>query len=144
MVGLLISRREVEQPLDSVRAGVPRPETDGGSASRALHSRVRLGIERSEHRAHHACLREPLWLLPPAEEAGEAGEEAGPQKGNASLAPGVEEPKKRRTPAVDWAGLLRRRFAWDIFACAHCAGRLKGAPALEARREPPPTSDQPR
>jgi hypothetical protein len=35
MVGLLISRREVEQPLDAVRAGVPRAETDWGSASRA-------------------------------------------------------------------------------------------------------------
>jgi hypothetical protein len=29
------------------------------------------------------------------------------------LAPGVEEPKKRRTPPLDWAGLLRRTFTLE-------------------------------
>ncbi|EPX61523.1 ATP-dependent helicase HrpA [Cystobacter fuscus DSM 2262] len=35
----------------------------------------------------------------------------------------VEEPKKERTPRLDWAGLLRRTFALDVFACASCGGR---------------------
>jgi hypothetical protein len=63
-------------------------------------------------------------VAPACRRGGRGG--GGAAEGDASLAPGVEEPKKRRTPAVDWAGLLRRRFALDIFACAHCAGRLKG------------------
>jgi hypothetical protein len=41
------------------------------------------------------------------------------------LAPVVEEPKKRRTPQLDWAGLLRRTFALDVFACVTCGGRRR-------------------
>ncbi|WNG44525.1 ATP-dependent helicase HrpA [Archangium minus] len=33
------------------------------------------------------------------------------------------EPKKERTPRLDWAGLLRRTFALDVFACSRCGGR---------------------
>jgi hypothetical protein len=33
------------------------------------------------------------------------------------LAATVEEPRKQRTARVDWAWLLRRTFAWDVFAC---------------------------
>lgn len=27
----------------------------------------------------------------------------------------VEDPKKERTPRLDWTGLLRRAFALDVF-----------------------------
>jgi hypothetical protein len=50
------------------------------------------------------------------------------------LAPGREEPHKRRTPPLDWAGLLRRTFALDIFACARCGGRRRVLAYLTARR----------
>jgi hypothetical protein len=35
------------------------------------------------------------------------------------------EPKKERTPRLDWAGLLRRTFVLDIFACGGCGGRRR-------------------
>jgi len=37
-----------------------------------------------------------------------------------------------RTPRLDWAGLLRRTFALDVFACSRCgaAGEI-----LDAREE---------
>ncbi|WP_309894219.1 hypothetical protein [Archangium sp.] len=34
-----------------------------------------------------------------------------------------KEPKKERMPRVDWAKLLRRTFALDVFTCAWCGGR---------------------
>ena len=36
-----------------------------------------------------------------------------------------EEPKKERTPRLSWAGLLRRTFALDVFACAGCGGKRR-------------------
>jgi hypothetical protein len=36
-----------------------------------------------------------------------------------------KEPKKQRTPRVDWAKLLRRTFALDVFTCAWCGGRRR-------------------
>ncbi|WP_395837123.1 hypothetical protein [Cystobacter fuscus] len=35
------------------------------------------------------------------------------------------EPMKEKTPRVDWAELLRRTFALDVFACPQCGGRRK-------------------
>ena len=35
------------------------------------------------------------------------------------------EPTKERTPRLDWAGLLRRTFALDVFACVRCGGRRR-------------------
>ena len=35
------------------------------------------------------------------------------------------EAKKERTPRVDWAGLLRRTFALNVFACSRCGGRRR-------------------
>jgi hypothetical protein len=35
------------------------------------------------------------------------------------------ESTKERTPRLDWAGLLRRTFALDVFACSRCAGRRR-------------------
>ncbi|ATB41749.1 ATP-dependent helicase HrpA [Cystobacter fuscus] len=35
------------------------------------------------------------------------------------------EPMKEKTPRVDWAELLKRTFALDVFACARCGGRRK-------------------
>ena len=61
-------------------------------------------------------------------------EEGGPQEVNPCLAPRVEEPKKRRPPLLDWAGLLRGTFALDIFACARCGGRLRVLATLTARQ----------
>jgi hypothetical protein len=37
----------------------------------------------------------------------------------------VEEPRKERKPRLDWAGLLRRAFALDVFACVRCGGRRR-------------------
>jgi len=39
-----------------------------------------------------------------------------PEEESPSSAATVEEPKKERTPRLDWAGLLRRAFALDVFA----------------------------
>jgi Putative transposase/Transposase zinc-binding domain len=35
------------------------------------------------------------------------------------------EPPQERTPRLDWAGLLRRSFALDVFACGRCGGRRR-------------------
>ena len=40
---------------------------------------------------------------------------------------------KERTPRLDWAGLLKRTFALDVFACLRCGGRLKGLGVCEGR-----------
>jgi hypothetical protein len=40
---------------------------------------------------------------------------------------------KGRTPRVDWAGLLKRTFDFDVFACVRCGGRLKGLGVREGR-----------
>jgi len=53
--------------------------------------------------------------FPQAEEAS-AGSEAAARK----------EQMKERTPRVDWAELLKRTFALDVFAYVRCGGRLKG------------------
>ncbi|PTL75111.1 ATP-dependent helicase HrpA [Vitiosangium sp. GDMCC 1.1324] len=36
-----------------------------------------------------------------------------------------KEPMKERMPRVDWAKLLRRTFALDVFTCARCGGRRR-------------------
>ncbi|WP_375758757.1 hypothetical protein [Corallococcus exercitus] len=44
----------------------------------------------------------------------------------ASVAPQAaasKEPLKERRPRVDWAGLLRRTFDFDMFVCVRCGGR---------------------
>jgi hypothetical protein len=41
------------------------------------------------------------------------------------LAATVEKPMKEKTPRVDWAELLRRTFAFDVFACVRCGGRRR-------------------
>ncbi|SEU01357.1 hypothetical protein SAMN05443639_106319 [Stigmatella erecta] len=41
---------------------------------------------------------------------------------------------KERTPRLDWAGLLKRTFALDVFACLRCGGRLKDVGAREGSR----------
>jgi Putative transposase len=53
-----------------------------------------------------------------------------PQAGEeeASVAPQAaarQETRKERTARVDRAGLLRRRFVLDVFACCRCGGRLR-------------------
>jgi hypothetical protein len=35
---------------------------------------------------------------------------------------------------LDWAGLLKRTFALDVFACLRCGGRLKGVGVREGSR----------
>lgn len=55
--------------------------------------------------------------LPQAgEEEARAGSEAAARK----------ERMKERTPRVDGAGLLKRTFDFDVFACVRRGGRLKG------------------
>ena len=36
-----------------------------------------------------------------------------------------KERMKERTPRVDWAGLLKRTFDFDVFACGRCGGRRR-------------------
>ena len=57
------------------------------------------------------------WMFP------QAGEEPGLEEESPAFAATVEEPRKERTPRLDWAGLLRRTFALDVFACLRCGGR---------------------
>jgi hypothetical protein len=52
--------------------------------------------------------------------------EAEPKEQEASAPPEAAakaETKKERTPRLDWAGLLRKSFALDVFACGRCGGR---------------------
>ncbi|WNG51970.1 hypothetical protein F0U60_53580 [Archangium minus] len=44
----------------------------------------------------------------------QAGEEPGLEEESPAFAVTVEEPRKERTPRMDWAGLLRRTFALDV------------------------------
>ena len=32
---------------------------------------------------------------------------------------------RQRAPRLDWAGLLRRTFALDVFACPRCSGKRR-------------------
>jgi hypothetical protein len=43
-----------------------------------------------------------------------------------------KEPKKERTARVDWAQLLRRTEALDVFTCAWCVGRHQVLSSLTA------------
>ena len=52
-------------------------------------------------------------------------EKAEPEEKSPSFAGTVEEPKKECTPRLDWAGLLRRTFALDVWACVRCGGRRR-------------------
>lgn len=49
-----------------------------------------------------------------------------------SLAATVQEPKKVSKQQGNWAGLLWRTLAWDVFACARCGGRRKVLAYLRA------------
>jgi Putative transposase len=68
----------------------------------------------------------------------QAGARPEPEEESPSYAATMEEPKKERTPRLDWAGLLRRAFALDVFACLRCGGRrrvlayMKGAGGVRA------------
>jgi hypothetical protein len=61
----------------------------------------------------------------------QVGKEPGLEEESPAFAATVEEPRKERTPRLDWAGLLKRTFAFDVFACAGCGGRPKGAGVRE-------------
>jgi hypothetical protein len=53
----------------------------------------------------------------------------------ASVAPEAaarKEPKKKRTPRVDWAQLLRRTFGFDVFTGERCGGRRRVLASLTA------------
>ncbi|WP_233262307.1 hypothetical protein [Vitiosangium sp. GDMCC 1.1324] len=80
----------------------------------------RAVVERSWRERGFSC---GLWVDPPGQV--QAGREAGPQKESLCLAATVEEPRNQRTARVDWAGLLRRTFALDVFTCARCGGRRR-------------------
>ncbi len=64
----------------------------------------------------------------------QAGAEPGLEEESPAFAATVEEPRKERTPRLDWAGLLRTMFALDVFACLRCGGRLKGVGIREGSR----------
>ncbi len=54
------------------------------------------------------------WMLP---QAGAEETSVAPQ------AAASKEPMKQKTPRVNWAELLSRTFAIDVFACVRCGGR---------------------
>ncbi|WP_227027145.1 transposase [Corallococcus soli] len=60
------------------------------------------------------------FLLPQAEAEAKPEEASEPP-----LAATGQEPTQERTPRLDWAGLLRRSFALDVFACGRCGGRRR-------------------
>jgi hypothetical protein len=68
----------------------------------------------------------------------QAGAEPGLEEESPAFAATVEEPRKERTPRLDWAGLLKRTFALDVFACLRCGSRrrvlayVKGAGGVRA------------
>jgi hypothetical protein len=33
--------------------------------------------------------------------------------------------RRQRTPRLDWAGLLRKTFALDVYTCPSCGGRRR-------------------
>jgi hypothetical protein len=68
------------------------------------------------------------WAEPKPEEASEPPEAAT-----------MQEPTQERTPQLDWAGLLRRSFALDVFACVRCRGRLRVLAYLTVPSSAPPT-----
>ena len=52
--------------------------------------------------------------------------QAGEEEASVALeAAARKEPKKKRTPRVDWAELLSRTFDFDVFACVRCGGRRR-------------------
>ncbi|WP_407692917.1 transposase [Pyxidicoccus xibeiensis] len=55
--------------------------------------------------------------------AAASGEEEAPSAGAATV--GSCE-RRQRAPRLDWAGLLRRTFAIDVFSCPRCAGQRRG------------------
>jgi len=61
-----------------------------------------------------------LFLLPLTEAEPKEKEASAPPEAVAKA-----EAKKERMPRLDWAGLLRRTFAFDVFACAGCGGRRR-------------------
>ncbi|MBF5042096.1 MULTISPECIES: transposase [Myxococcaceae] len=40
-------------------------------------------------------------------------------------APRVEAARRERAPRLDWAGLLQRTFALDVFLCTRCGGKRR-------------------
>jgi hypothetical protein len=60
-------------------------------------------------------------VVPKAEEAPPISAEAPAT----AVATAVEEPRKQRTPRLDWAGLLKRSFDFDVFRCPGCGGRRR-------------------
>jgi hypothetical protein len=52
----------------------------------------------------------------------------------AAAAPGAVEHTSKRPPRLDWAGLLRRTFQLDVFACSRCGGRRRVLAYVTARR----------
>jgi hypothetical protein len=59
------------------------------------------------------------------------------------LAATVEEPRKERTPRVDWAELLRRTFDFDVFVCVRCGGQRRGLVYLTALPQWSPKNSRP-
>jgi len=61
-----------------------------------------------------------------AAEFPQAGAEPKPEEASEPpLAATRQEPTQERTLRLDWAGLLRRSFALDVFACGRCGGRRR-------------------
>ena len=86
------------------------PRTLGGRVSHGATVALDRGLENSPDE------RSPPsdeWL-PQAEETSAGSEAAAKQ-----------ERMKERTPRVDGAGLLKRTFDFDVFACGRCAGRRR-------------------
>jgi hypothetical protein len=73
-----------------------------------------LGASRHTLTAKTPAISAPLTEAEPKEKEASAPPEAAAKA----------EAKKERMPRFSWAGLLRRTFVLDVFACAGCGGRL--------------------
>jgi sulfur relay (sulfurtransferase) complex TusBCD TusD component (DsrE family) len=85
-----------------------------------LMRRVTLPIFQHDRRKH------AYGVFPQAgaEERSVTRPQVGAEEVSVAPAAGArQEPRKERTPPVDWAGLLCRTFAVDVFACVRCGGR---------------------
>ncbi|RKH21548.1 hypothetical protein D7Y13_22400 [Corallococcus praedator] len=78
-------------------------------------------------------MRLPGGLLLHANTLPEAGAEPGLEEESPAFAATVEEPRKERIPRLDWAGLLKRTFALDVFACVRPSVSGKLSPRLSGR-----------
>lgn len=102
-------------------AGTPGATRAG--AEQSFHSQYAglssARIVLADRARHFIMWDDPRWLMQlPA--AAASGEEEAPSAGAATVG---SCGRRQRAPRLDWAGLLRRTFAGDVFSCPRCGGQ---------------------